>query len=155
MGQSNICTLLLKELYNSTHLTPELQEMGIFTAAAPECLDPGVKPLIFLQITTMDKGVNKHSHITAFYHFKGYMWITVWNCCFTGREALMGEWGWPGFHAPSHAEEQEAPHKQPKSFWGYLAQCSMGKLNIPTYSHSFPCTFVQPSEQNRLKRTWL
>lgn len=51
--------------------------MGIFTAAIPQCLDPEVKPLIFLQITTMDKGTNKHRHITAFYHFKGYMWITV------------------------------------------------------------------------------
>lgn len=105
--------------------------MGIFTAAVPQCLDPGVKPLIFLQITTMDKGVNKHGHITAFYHFKGYMWITVWNCCFTGREARSpygGKWGWPGFRAPLLYSKQAAPGKQPNSLWGYLAHCSAGKL---------------------------
>lgn len=79
LGHSKTSTLLPEGLSKSVHHTPELLEAGIFIAAVPKCLDPGVKPLNSLTNTTMDKGVNKHVHITAYYHFKGAMWITVWE----------------------------------------------------------------------------
>lgn len=79
LGHSKTSILLSEGLSKSIHHTPELLEAGIFTAAVPKCLDPGVKPLNSPTDTTIDKGVNKHVHITAYYHFKGAMWITVWE----------------------------------------------------------------------------
>lgn len=79
LGDSKTSTLLAEGLSKSIHHTPELLETGIFIAAVPKYLDPGVKPLNSLTDTTMDKGVNKHLRITAYYHFKGPMWITVWE----------------------------------------------------------------------------
>lgn len=109
MGHLKTSTLLSEGLSKSIHHTPELLEAGIFIAAVPKCLDPGVKPLNPLTDTTMDKGVNKHVHITAYYHFKGAMWITVWELLLLpeGRPKIftVGSGDGQGFRLPcSHVE---------------------------------------------------
>jgi len=69
--------------------------VSIFTTTVPKCLDPGVKPLNSLADTTVDKGANKHVHITAYYHFKGDMWITAWEqllCRKASQTLCGGQW---------------------------------------------------------------
>lgn len=121
LGHSNTSTLLPEELSKSIHHTPELLEAGIFTAAVPKCLDPGVKPLNSLAGTTMDKGVNKHVHITVYYHFKGDMWIRV---CSTGREGktVVGSGDGQGFRLPCSHVGRTALCTKPNAFQGNLAQ---------------------------------
>lgn len=132
MGHSKTSTLLPEGLSKSIHHAPELLEVGIFIAAVPKCLDPGVKPLNSLTDTTMDKGVNKHVHITAYYHFKGAMWITVWELLLYrkgGQESLQRAvvmtrvsdflalmWSWMALCT------------KPNPFQGSMAQCSIMKL---------------------------
>lgn len=111
--------------------------MGIFTAAVHKCLDAEVKPLNSFRDTTMDKGVNKHLRITTYYHFKGDMWITVWELLLyrkRGEKSFVmgsGDRRVSGFRGLMWRGQRCDP--------GTVKTKEQGE-DFQAYSHSFPCS---------------